>query len=111
MSGSYREAYAASAQDPNAFWLEAADAIDWITKPTKALDDRTAPVYRWFPDAELNTCYNAIDRHVLAGRGDQTEHTPGLDVAVRVVGGCGERGDVQDLGTRIADAVRGPEPG
>jgi propionyl-CoA synthetase len=72
MSGSYREAYAASAQDPNAFWLEAADAIDWITKPTKALDDRTAPVYRWFPDAELNTCYNAIDRHVLAGRGDQT---------------------------------------
>jgi propionyl-CoA synthetase len=72
MSGSYREAYAASAQDPNAFWLEAADSIDWITKPTKALDDRTAPVYRWFPDAELNTCYNAIDRHVLAGRGDQT---------------------------------------
>jgi propionyl-CoA synthetase len=72
MSGSYREAYAASAQDPNAFWLEAADAIDWITKPTKALDDRTAPVYRWFPDAELNTCYNAIDRHVLAGRGDKT---------------------------------------
>jgi propionyl-CoA synthetase len=72
MSGSYHEAYAASAQDPNAFWLEAADAIDWITKPTKALDDRTAPVYRWFPDAELNTCYNAIDRHVLAGRGDQT---------------------------------------
>ena len=72
MSGSYREAYAASAQDPNSFWLEAADAIDWITKPTKALDDRTAPVYRWFPDSELNTCFNAIDRHVLAGRGDQT---------------------------------------
>jgi propionyl-CoA synthetase len=72
MSGSYREAYDASTQDPNAFWLAAADAIDWIKKPTKALDDRTAPVYRWYPDAELNTCYNAIDRHVLAGRGDQT---------------------------------------
>jgi propionyl-CoA synthetase len=72
MSGSYREAYDASTQDPNAFWLDAADAIDWIKKPTKALDDRTAPVYRWFPDAELNTCFNAIDRHVLAGRGDQT---------------------------------------
>jgi propionyl-CoA synthetase len=71
MSGSYREAYDASTQDPNAFWLAAADAIDWIKKPTKALDDRTAPVYRWYPDAELNTCYNAIDRHVLAGRGDQ----------------------------------------
>ena len=72
MSGSYRKAYDASTNDPNAFWLEAADAIDWIKKPTQALDDRTAPVYRWYPDAELNTCYNAIDRHVLAGRGDQT---------------------------------------
>ena len=72
MSGSYRKAYDASTKDPNAFWLEAAEAIDWIKKPTQALDDRTAPVYRWYPDAELNTCYNAIDRHVLAGRGDQT---------------------------------------
>lgn len=72
MAGSYREAYDASTQDPNAFWLAAAEAIDWIKQPTKALDDRTAPVYRWYPDAELNTCFNAIDRHVLAGRGDQT---------------------------------------
>ena len=72
MSGSYREAYDASTQDPNAFWLAAADAIDWIKKPAVALDERTAPVYRWYPDSELNTCYNAIDRHVLAGRGDQT---------------------------------------
>lgn len=72
MSGSYREAYDASTQDPNAFWLKAAEAIDWIKQPTKALDDNAAPVYRWYPDAELNTCYNAIDRHVLAGRGDQT---------------------------------------
>ena len=72
MSGSYRKAYDASTNDPNAFWLEAADSIDWIKKPTQALDDRTAPVYRWYPEAELNTCYNAIDRHVLAGRGDQT---------------------------------------
>ncbi|MFM6966271.1 MAG: AMP-binding protein [Rhodoluna sp.] len=72
MSGSYNETYSASTQDPNRFWLEAAGAIDWIKAPTKALDDRTAPVFRWYPDAELNTCYNAIDRHVLAGRGDQT---------------------------------------
>jgi propionyl-CoA synthetase len=72
MSGSYREVYSASTQDPNQFWLDAAAAIDWVKQPTKALDDRTAPVYRWYPDAELNTCYNAIDRHVLAGRGDQT---------------------------------------
>jgi propionyl-CoA synthetase len=72
MSGSYREAYEASTKDPNAFWLAAADSVDWIKKPTKALDDSTAPVFRWYPDTELNTCYNAIDRHVLAGRGDQT---------------------------------------
>jgi propionyl-CoA synthetase len=72
MPGSYRETYDASTQDPDAFWLAAAGAIDWTTKPTRALDDRTAPVYRWYPEAELNTCYNAIDRHVLAGRGDQT---------------------------------------
>jgi propionyl-CoA synthetase len=72
MSGSYREVYSASTQDPNQFWLDAAAAIDWVKQPTKALDDRTAPVYRWYPDAELNTCYNAIDRHVLAGHGDQT---------------------------------------
>jgi propionyl-CoA synthetase len=72
MSGRYREVYSARTQDPNQFWLDAAAAIDWVKQPTKALDDRTAPVYRWYPDAELNTCYNAIDRHVLAGHGDQT---------------------------------------
>ncbi|MEN9606547.1 MAG: hypothetical protein RL605_375 [Actinomycetota bacterium] len=72
MTGTYRTAYDQSITDPNAFWLAQANGIDWITPPTKALDDRTKPVYRWFPDAELNTSYNAIDRHIAAGRGDQT---------------------------------------
>lgn len=72
MTGNYRTAYDQSINDPNAFWLTQADGIDWITAPTQALDDRTKPVYRWFPDAELNTSYNAIDRHIAAGRGDQT---------------------------------------
>ena len=71
MTGNYRTAYDQSINDPNAFWLAQADGIDWITAPTQALDDRTKPVYRWFPDAELNTSYNAIDRHIAAGRGDQ----------------------------------------
>ena len=71
-SGAYGQQYQLSCEDPNAFWLAAGDGIDWVKAPTTALDSSEAPVYRWFPDAELNTCYNAIDRHVLAGRGDQT---------------------------------------
>ncbi len=70
--GTYRATYDASTANPEAFWLEAAQAVDWITAPTEALDSSGAPVYRWFPGAELNTCFNAVDRHVLAGRGDQT---------------------------------------
>ncbi len=68
---SYKDIYAAAAADPEAFWIEAAEAIDWIEKPTKALDDNKAPFYRWFADGVCNTCWNAVDRHVIAGRGDQ----------------------------------------
>jgi propionyl-CoA synthetase len=71
-SGAYREAYEASSLDPAAFWLTAAQKIDWVTAPTAALDHSGAPVYRWFPGAELNTCFNAVDRHVRDGRGEQT---------------------------------------
>ena len=45
--------------------------IDWVTPPTRILDDSRPPFYRWYPDAELNVCFNAVDRHVAAGRGDQ----------------------------------------
>ena len=68
----YRSTFDQSANDPESFWLEAASLIDWIEPPTRALDDSAAPLYRWFPDAELNTCFNALDRHVLAGRGGNT---------------------------------------
>jgi propionyl-CoA synthetase len=71
-AGAYRLTYSQSTMDPEKFWLNAATAVDWITAPSVALDDSAAPVYRWFPDAKLNTCFNAIDRHVLAGRGEQT---------------------------------------
>ena len=56
--------------DPEAFWLDAAQAVDWQTAPTKALDARP-PFYSWFPDGELNVCANALDRHVDAGHGDR----------------------------------------
>ena len=51
--------------------MTAADAIDWVTKPSKALFADRAPFYEWFSDSEVNTCYNAVDRHVLNERGDQ----------------------------------------
>ena len=69
--GTYRDAYERSLHDRERFWLQAASAIDWDVAPTRALDDSRAPFYRWFPDGELNTCHNAIDRHVQQGRGDQ----------------------------------------
>ena len=69
-TGAYRKSYDASIADPQGFWGEAAKDIDWITPPTQVLDDSNPPFYRWFPGATLNTCYNALDRHI-AERGDQ----------------------------------------
>jgi propionyl-CoA synthetase len=68
--GAYREAYRRSIDDPEGFWREAAGAIDWTRPPQRILDGSRPPFYRWFPDGELNTCHNALDRHVAAGRGD-----------------------------------------
>ena len=68
---SYKKVYNSWKNDPEAFWMTAADAIDWVTKPSKALFADRAPLYEWFSDSEVNTCYNAVDRHVLSGRGDQ----------------------------------------
>ena len=58
--------------DPEAFWMKAAEAIDWDAAPSFALNDKKAPFYEWFTDAMVNTCFNAVDRHVNAGRGEQT---------------------------------------
>jgi propionyl-CoA synthetase len=69
--GEYEDIFWASTDDPEAFWLRAAEAIDWHVAPTRALDDSRPPFYRWFPDGELNVCHNALDRHVDAGRGEQ----------------------------------------
>ncbi len=67
----YSDIYSAWKSDPDAFWMKAAEAIDWDRKPSKALFDENAPLYEWFSDGMLNTCYNAVDRHVAAGRGTQ----------------------------------------
>mgnify|MGYP003627430591 CR=1 FL=1 len=67
----YAEVYKAAQDNPEAFWLEQAQAIDWITPPEKALFDKGNDLYEWFADAQVNGCYNAVDRHVENGRADQ----------------------------------------
>jgi propionyl-CoA synthetase len=69
--GRYQEMYRRSLEDPEGFWGEAAEAIHWEKKWDKVLDTSNAPFYRWFVGGELNTCYNALDRHVDGGRADQ----------------------------------------
>ena len=70
-NGAYRAAYDESLADPDAFWGRAAGLVDWMTPPPRVLDDDRPPFYRWFTGGTLNTCFNALDRHVAAGRGDQ----------------------------------------
>ncbi|HST48082.1 AMP-binding protein [Jatrophihabitans sp.] len=69
---SYAQDYRLSLTDPDRFWAQAATAITWIHKPTRVLDDTDPAFARWFSDGTLNTCFNALDRHVVAGRGEQT---------------------------------------
>ncbi|SEL24535.1 propionyl-CoA synthetase [Roseovarius azorensis] len=67
----YKEVYDRSLADPEGFWMEAAEAIDWVRKPSRALFAGNAPLYEWFKDGQVNTCWNAVDRHVVAGHGDR----------------------------------------
>ncbi|MEM0938145.1 MAG: propionyl-CoA synthetase [Pseudomonadota bacterium] len=67
----YKDVYAAAMADPEAFWLSQAQGIDWVSPPTQALFADKAPLYEWYADAQVNTCWNAVDRHVEAGRGAQ----------------------------------------
>ncbi|MDP4992587.1 MAG: AMP-binding protein, partial [Marivita lacus] len=67
----YQEVYERWKTDPEGFWMEQAEAIDWDRKPSKALFDKGNDLYEWFADGLTNTCWNAVDRHVEAGRGGQ----------------------------------------
>ncbi len=67
----YHEVYARWQRDPQGFWGEAAAEIDWIEKPRTIFDPKAGIYGRWFPDGVCNTCFNAVDRHVDAGRGEQ----------------------------------------
>jgi propionyl-CoA synthetase len=69
--GRYAEVFQQSLTDPEGFWAEAARDIEWYRAPSVVLDASNPPFYRWFADGVLNTCFNALDRHVRDGRGGQ----------------------------------------
>jgi propionyl-CoA synthetase len=72
MEDRYEVAFRRAIADPRSFWAEAASRIDWIRTWDEVLDDSRAPFVRWFPGAQVNTCFNALDRHVERGLGDRT---------------------------------------
>ena len=94
-----------SLDDPQGFWGEAATAIAWRRAPSRVPDADRPPFYRWFADGALNTCENALDRHVEAGRGDQ----PALIYDSPVTGAVATftYRDVRDRVARLAGGLRG----
>src|SRR5713226_1059881 len=71
MGKRYEAIYRRAMSDPAGFWAEAAEAIDWERRWERVLDDSNKPFYRWFAGGVLNTCWNALDRHVEGGRAEQ----------------------------------------
>ena len=100
----YQATYDRSMNDPEGFWADAARLVDWTRPWERVLDDSRAPFYRWFSGAELNTCYNAVDRHVLNGRGDQAaiiHDSPVTDTVEHIT-----YRELQDRVARFAGALR-----
>ncbi len=100
---SYDEVYQRSLSDPEGFWGEAAQAIHWDKPWDKVLDASRPPFYRWFAGGMLNTCYNAVDRHVEAGRGDQIAiiHDSPVTQSQRKI----SYAELQDLVSRFAGVL------
>ena len=71
MASKFEEVYRRSIEQPDDFWAEAAEELHWFEKWDRVLDDSRAPFTRWFSGGRVNTCYNAVDRHVAQGRGEQ----------------------------------------
>src|ERR671930_413868 len=83
--GLFDDTYRRSLEEREAFWADAAAAIDWDEPWERVLDDSRAPFYRWFAGGRMNTCHNALDRHVERGRGDQPALTYDSPVTETVV--------------------------
>ncbi|WP_207476783.1 propionyl-CoA synthetase [Arenibaculum pallidiluteum] len=105
MTGRYDELHARSLRDPDGFWAEAAEKVDWIRRWDVVLDRSDAPFYRWFSGGVLNTCYNAVDRHVERGRGGQAAiiHDSPVTGTVRTL----TYAELLDQVSRFAGALRG----
>ena len=110
----YAQTYASWQDDPEAFWAKAAEDIDWVKSPEVIFDPDAGVYGRWFPDAVGNTCFNCVDRHVLAGHGDRTAliHDSPVTDTVRHISYAQLLEDVsalaavmQDLGTSKGDRV------
>ncbi len=84
MAAGYEQALRESLEDPRGFWARAAEDIDWMRRPRAVLDDSQPPRALWFPGGILNTCHNALDLHLLAGRGEQPALIHDSPVAGRV---------------------------
>jgi len=110
----YADVYRRSLADPDGFWGEQVDLVSWFRKPTRVLDADSPPFCRWFPDGRMNTCYNALDRHVIAGRGDQaaliydspvTGTTTTITYATLLQDVAAFAGALRDLGVQQGDRV------
>ena len=103
--GRFDEVYQRSMEDPDGFWAEAAGDIAWYQKWDKVLDDSSPPFYKWFPGAECNTCYNAVDRHVEDGRGEQAAII--YDSPITGTGRTITYAELQDETARFAGVLSG----
>ena len=103
--GAYARAYARAAGEPEPFWGELARALDWDRPWDRVLDASRAPFYRWFPGGMLNTCFNAVDRHVAAGHGDRVAviHDSPVTGSVRTI----TYAELQDQAARCAGVLAG----
>lgn len=98
MGNAYDEAYERSLNDPAGYWGDAAKSIDWIETPTRVINGDNPPHYRWFEGGVCNTCHNALDRHIDAGRGDQ----PAIIHDSPVTGGIVQHISYRELRDRVA---------
>ncbi|WP_439523065.1 propionate-CoA ligase PrpE [Marivita sp.] len=100
----YKEVYESWKSDPEGYWMEQADAIDWDRKPSKALNEVGDSLYEWFADGLTNTCWNAVDRHVEAGRGGQVAiiHDSPITGTLHKI----TYGDLRNRVARLAGALR-----
>ena len=114
MASGYDDIYGAWKNNPQKFWAEAAEDIHWTKTWDKVLDDSRPPFFKWFSGAETNTCYNAVDRHVEAGRGHQAAiiYDSPITDSMRTITYAELQGQVsqcagmlQDLGVEKGDRV------